>query len=598
MTIETRKPEPRDLDDQALRDRAVRAARGEAPFDTLLVGGTLVDVATSELRPVDIGLVGPLVASLHPRGTRTDAATVLDIAGRFVAPGLIDTHLHIESSMVTPRRYAETVVPQGTTTICWDPHEVGNVVGLDGVRWAIAASRDLPLRVLVLAPSCVPSAPGLEVAGADVRRPEMQEMLSWPEVVGVAEVMDMRGVIERDPRMAGIVGAGLESGKLVCGHGRELADGNLQAFAAAGIESDHEIISGDDLLAKLRAGFTVELRGSHDYVLPGAVAALKSLPHMPQTMTVCTDDIFPDDLTAAGGMIDVLRRLVCYGLPAVDALRAATLNAAMRIGRRDLGLVAPGRRADLVVLSDLDGLRVEHVFASGRHVAAGGALREAVRPDPVAGHTDTMKVPRLGPDSFVLRLPDVPDGTARVRTIVQPRFTRWGEARVAVENGVVGLPEDTIMMAMVHRHGHRPPVPELAILEDWGAWRGALATTVSHDSHNLTVFGREPADMTVAANAVIEAGGGMAVARDGELLALLPLPVCGLLSDAPAVEVAAGFRAIKAAADGIVDWKPPYRVFKAVVGASLACNPGPHLTDLGLTDGSTGAIHPLLIAAE
>lgn len=594
-----RPTEPHDLDDQALRDRAVRAARGQAPFDVLLTGGILVDVATSELRDADIGLVGPLVASVHARGTRSDAATVHDVTGRYVAPGLIDTHLHIESSMVTPRRYAQTIVPQGTTTICWDPHEVGNVKGLEGVRWAIETSRGLPLRILVLAPSCVPSAPGIEVAGADVQRPEMQEMLSWPEVVGVAEVMDMRGVIDRAPRMSGIVTAGLESGKLVCGHGRELAGQNLQAFAAAGIESDHELVSGDDLLEKLRAGFTIELRGSHDYVLPGAVTALKSLPHLPQTMTICTDDVFPDDLVSVGGMIDVLRRLVRYGLPAIDALRAATLNAAMRIGRRDLGLVAPGRRADFIVLSDLADLRVEKVFVSGRFVAEGGVLREPIPGGEAAmPFADTVKVAPLSADDFVIRLPEVPDGSARVRTIVTPRFTKWGEERVTVRNGVISLPEDGTVMAMIHRHGQRSAAPELAILQDWGDWKGALATTISHDSHNLTVFGRDPGDMALAANALIACGGGMAVASGGKVLAVLPLPVCGLLSDAPAPEVAEGFRAIKAAADSIVNWKPPYRVFKAVVGASLACNPGPHLTDLGLTDGSTGEIHPMLIAAE
>ena len=171
--------EPADLNAPELRDRAVRAARGEAPFDLLLTGGQVVDVALGELRAADIGLVGPLIASVHPPGSHAGAAARFDAAGRLIAPGLIDTHLHIESSMVTPRRYAETVVPQGTTTICWDPHEVGNVLGLDGVRWAIEAARDLPLRILVLAPSCVPSAPGLERAGAVFEAAEMREMLAW-----------------------------------------------------------------------------------------------------------------------------------------------------------------------------------------------------------------------------------------------------------------------------------------------------------------------------------------------------------------------------------------------------------------------------------
>ena len=285
--------------------------------------------------------------------------------------------------MVTPREYAAVVVPQGTTTICWDPHEVGNVSGLAGVRWAVEASRGLPLRVLVLAPSSVPSAPGLELAGASFDAAEMEEMLRWPDVAGRgrAEVMDMRGVLDGSARMRGIVGAGRASGKLVCGHARDLGPADLAAFAAAGIESDHEITSGDDLLEKLRCGYTVELRASHDSVLPGAVAVLNALPVIPQTLTLCTDDILPDVLVERGGLIDMLRRLVRHGLDPVQAIRAATLNAAMRLGRRDLGLVAPGRRADLVVLSDLADMRVGPVFVSGEMVADGGRLDTPPRPD-------------------------------------------------------------------------------------------------------------------------------------------------------------------------------------------------------------------------
>lgn len=574
------------LNDPELRDRAVAAALGRAPFDVLLAGGTVADVATGEVRVADVGLVGPLIASVHPAGTRGDALTTVDVTGAVVAPGLIDTHVHIESSMVTPRRYAETAVPQGTTTICWDPHEVGNVLGLAGVRWAVAASRGLPLRVLVLAPSCVPSAPGLERAGAAFDAPEMAEMLSWPEVAGVAEVMDMRGVLDRSAKMRGVVGAGLDSLKLVCGHARGLEGAELQGFAAAGIESDHEVTSGADLLAKLRAGFTVELRGSHDYMLREAVEALRTLPVFPQTLTVCTDDVFPDELAGVGGMIDVVRRLVRYGLAPLDVLRAATLNAARRIGRADLGLVAPGRRADLVVLSDLADMAVGHVFASGVHVASGGALLAPLRPDTSPLPTGTVKLEALTAGNFVLRA----EGS-RVRrpTVVNPRFTGWGEVELAVRDGVAVLPEGVIVMAVVHRHGKAPAVPVLGLLEGWGTWRGALATTVAHDSHNLCVFGREPADLVAAANAAIAAGGGMAVAKGGAVAAVLPLPVCGLVSDGPTVEVGEAFAALRRAADEVVDWPWPLGLLKAATGASLACNPGPHVTDVGVVEGMVPA---------
>ena len=363
------------------RSSAIAAARGLAPFDLLITGGTVVDVLTAELRPADVGIVGPLIASVHPHRSRKDGRTVLAADGQLIAPGLIDTHMHVESSMVTPKAYAETVLPQGTTAIVWDPHELGNVLGLPGVRWAIEASRDLPLDVSVLAPSCVPSAPALELAGAEFGGPELETMLHWPEIVGVAEVMDMRGVLEGSPRMTAITAAGRQSGKLLCGHARGLTGADLQAFAAAGIESDHEITSGDDLLEKLRAGFGIELRGSHDYVLPGCVEVLNRLANVPPSVTLCTDDVFPDDLALKGGMIDLVRRLVRYGMDPLAVLRCATVNAANRLNRRDLGLVAPGRRADLILLRDLQAWEITTVLTRGEVVARDGTLSQPLRPD-------------------------------------------------------------------------------------------------------------------------------------------------------------------------------------------------------------------------
>lgn len=576
-----------DSNDPELRGRAVAAARGTEAFDRLIINGTVVDMVTGEQRAADIGLVGPLIASVHDRGTRSDAADIIDAAGAFVSPGLIDTHMHIESSMVTPATYAGAVLPRGVTTIVWDPHEFGNVHGLDGVRYAAEAARSLPLRIILLAPSCVPSAPGLELNGADFDAEAVAEMLRWLEVGGIAEVMNMRGVIDRDPRMSAIVQAGLESGKLICGHARSLAGADLAAFLAAGITSDHELVSADDLLGKLRAGLTIELRGSHDHLLPEFVEALNTLGHLPQTVTLCTDDVFPDDLFSAGGLDDVVRRLVRYGMKVEWALQAATLNAARRLGRNDLGLVAPGRRADLVLFRDLVDLEALQVIVNGETVAAGGTMSSTLHPTDSAALTGSMKLAPLQPDDFKVRA----TGTkVRIATIDQPRFTRWGETEADVEDGFVVPPADTTMIAVAHRHGRADSHPRVGFLRGWGAWRGAFATTVSHDSHNLTVFGGNVEDMTVAANAVIAAGGGMAVASKGKIDVLLPLPLSGLVSEALLADVADGFSTLRAAMDDIVDWQPPYLIFKACFGATLACNAGPHQTDRGIADVTTGTL--------
>lgn len=583
----TRPQEPMDLMDPALRARAVAAARGGAAFDMLITGGVVVDMVTGEQRAVDVGLVGPLIASVHAPGTRSDAASIVDASGAFLSPGLIDTHMHVESSMVTPTTYADAVLPRGVTTVVWDPHEFGNVSGMAGVRWAADAIADLPLRCVLLAPSSVPSAPGLELAGADFDADAIATMLSWPEIGGIAEMMNMRGVIDGDPRMHAIVQAGLAAGKPVNGHARGLAGADLQAFVTAGVSSDHELVSSEDLLAKLRAGLSIELRGSHDHLLPEFVEALNALGHLPQTVTLCTDDVFPDDLDRAGGLDDVMRRLVRYGLKPEWALRAATLNAAARLGRVDLGLVAPGRRADIVIFEDLSDFRARTVIAGGKQVALAGRMIDALPQADVEALVGTMKIEPLRETDFAI---PATGSKVRVATIDRPRFTQWGEVLAEVEDGFVVPPQGATRIVVAHRHGRADSKPRVGLLTGWGEWRGAFATSVSHDSHNLTVFGGNAHDMMVAANAVIAAGGGMAVASGGKIDAVLPLPLCGLVSDAPLADVSAGFAALRDAVGRIVDWQPPYLVFKACFGATLACNAGPHQTDRGIADVVTGKL--------
>jgi len=579
--------EPADLNDPALRARAVTAARGDAPFDVLITGGRLLDAVTGLIREADIGLVGALIASVHAPANRTDAAEIIDATGSILTPGLIDTHMHVESSMVTPAEYASAVLPRGVTSIVWDPHEFGNVHGLDGVRWAIEAARSLPLRMILLAPSCVPSAPGLELAGADFDATVVAEMLRSSTVGGVAEVMNMRGVIDGDPRMTDIVNAGLAAGKLVCGHARGLEGADLNAFMASGITSDHELTSGADLLSKLSAGLTIELRGSHDHLLREFVEVLNGLGHLPPTVTLCTDDVFPDELQEGGGLDDVVRRLVRYGMKPDWAIRAATFNAAQRLKRPDLGLVAAGRRADIVLFEDLTDFRARLVVSGGRVVAHNGRMQRAVQQIDTAPLVNSVKLPPLTEDDF--RIPATGE-RVRVATIDRPRFTQWGEVETEVRDGFVVPPAGSAMIAVAHRHGKADGTPRVGFLTGWGEWRGAFCTTVSHDSHNLTVFGGNARDMMLAANAVISAGGGMAVAKDGRIEALLPLPLSGLVTDAALEDTALAFTDIRKAMDKIVDWKPPYRVFKACFGATLACNAGPHQTDRGIADVVTGKV--------
>lgn len=586
---------PDDLTSPALRQRAVRAALGQEPFDRLIQNARILDLVTGRSRMADVGIVGPMIASVHAPDPDRPAWERIDAAGAWLMPGFIDTHMHVESSMITPAAYAAAVVPRGVTTALWDPHELANVAGLTGMDYARAAVRDLPLRLLTLAPTCVPSAPGYEASGADFTPNVLADLLAQDDIHGAAELMTMRPLLEGDARVSGIVNAGLASGKRVCGHARGLAGADLQAYAAAGVETDHELTSAEDLLARLESGMTLELRGSHEHLLPEFAKALLDLGEMPQTVTLCTDDVFADDLAGRGGLDRLIRVLIGHGLPPLWVYRAATLNAATQIGRADLGRVAAGRRADLVLLSDLEAVTVTTVVANGVDVARDGRLSAPAPEAPVPDSLlHSVHLPELAPADF-----EVPakGQRARIATLSRPRFPEWGERIVPVQDGRLALPDDMIRMAIVNRHGAGTPV-RLAFLENWGTWRGAFATTVSHDSHNLTLFGRDPHDMAVAANHLRQTQGGLVAVAQGEVVADLPLPLAGLQSTAPLSQVAHGLRVMREAMDKLVDWEPPYLVFKALFGASLVCNAGPRLSDLGLVDPFQGILRESCVLEE
>jgi len=572
--------------DIALRQRAVQAALGNIPFDRLLVNTRVIDMVTGEIRDADVGLTGSMIASVHPCGKFTQTENVDDLAGAYLSPGLIDTHVHIESSHLPPERYAEIVVAQGTTTVFWDPHELANVLGVDGVRYAVDSSSNLPLRVICAAPSSVPSTPDLEMSGAEFGGLEMETMLSWPEVAGVAEVMDMHGVLNGSEKMLEILEAGLRSGKLIEGHARGLKGAGLQAYLAAGITSDHELTSAEDALEKLRAGLTLQIRGSHPYLLADIVAVLKTLPHLSSQITLCTDDVPPDHLLEKGGLIALIKLLISHGLRAEDVLRMATFNAAIRMQRPDLGLIAAGRIADLVIFDSLETLNPLRVYVAGKCVSLNGKLLfSPPAASDVLPPRDTMRLSAQVAEDFQLRIPGLKNGQARLRNIKGARFTQWGEVTVEVREGVVQIPAGFSLIWVKHRHGRHDATPRMALLEGWGELRGAIATSYSHDSHNLVVLGRDPADMMLAANQLITSGGGMALSQNGALLAHFAMPIAGMLSDLPAAQLAEQFKNLRELSGQIADWEPPYRVFKAIEGTCLACNAGPHLTDLGLTDG-------------
>jgi adenine deaminase len=571
--------------DSMSRKALVEAARGDRQLDLIIRGGDLLNVYTGEVYPADIGIFGDRIAVVD-QGRRygLTGAVEVDARGMIAIPGMIDTHVHIESTMVTPPNFARAVLPFGTTTVVIDPHEIANVSGQDGVEYMLRSSEGLPLRVYVTIPSSVPAVPEIETAGATFGPEAIAAMLAWPRVVGVAELMDYVGIVRQSPRTAAIAEAGLAHGQALEGHAPLLSGRELAAYLAAGVDSDHEARDWPEIVEKLRAGMWIYCReNTFRRMAAGLARALQEIPH-PWNVAVCTDDIDPADLLDHGHIDRGVRVLIAQGVDPALAIRFATLNGAMRYGLHDLGAIAPGKLADIVLVDSLSELRARIVLAGGQIVARDGALtNDLVDPAPPPLQ-NSVHIRPLTDDTFRMRRPGASGPqTLKILAIDANRTTHLDEARLNFANGAIQfpLPEDLVLISVVPRHG-QPHEPSLALLRGLGLREGAIATTVAHDSHNLIVAGRTPEDMRIAAQAVADMGGGAALVADGALLARVRLPVAGLMSAEPVPVVAAEVRAFNQRARelGLGGTSPVL----AISSLALPVAPFFRITDLGVVD--------------
>ncbi len=528
----------------------VDVAMGRKPADLVIRNGKWVNVYSGEIIPgTDIAVKAGRFAYVGPNASHTigDGTKVVDAAGRYLVPGLCDAHMHVESGLVTVTEFARAVIPHGTTTMFIDPHEIANVLGLDGVRLMNEEAQSLPINVLVQVPSCVPSAPGLETAGAELSAQDVAEALAWPNVIGLGEMMNFPGVAGNDPKMMAEIAATQDARLTVGGHyasphlGRE-----FHAYAAGGPADDHEGTTVDDAIARVRQGMRAMLRlGSAWYDVAAQIKAVTESGLDPRNFLLCTDDSHSGTLVHDGHMNRVVRHAIAQGLKPVTAIQMATLNTAQHFGlEREIGSIAPGRRADLIVTSDLAALPIEMVFARGELMAENGAL---VRDIPAYVYPEsacnTVHLGRvLAAADF-----DIPSNAratrARVNVIgvVENQApTRALQAEVAIENGLVQMDRanDVCQIALVERHRGTGDVVN-AFVSGFGYDSDcAMASTVAHDSHHMIVVGTNKADMAKAANRLHEVGGGIVVIKEGCELALVELPVAGLMSDQRAEVVA------------------------------------------------------------
>jgi len=581
---------------------AVDVAAGRRPASLLLRGGRVVNVFDGSLAPAEVALAGRLIASVTAAADAAGAAAmapeaVVELEGALIVPGLIDGHVHIESSLVTPAAYAEGVVPRGVTGVVWDPHEIANVAGMAGVEWLLERCESLPMEVWITVPSSVPSTP-FETAGAELGLAEIEALLEHPRVVGVAEMMSFPAVVAGDETELSKVALAEAARKTAEGHAPELAGRALQAYLASGIGSDHESTTLTEGREKLAAGaFLMVREGSVTRDLQALLPLVT--PRHADRVGFVTDDRLPHDLLDEGGVDCLVRRSIRAGADPAYAVRCASYNVARHYGLRRRGAVAPGFVADLAIVADLQGFAARAVYKDGRRVAEDGRLLRAAaagpgeRPAPAGAVLGTVRLPAL--DATALRLDD-PGGPVRViEALPNQILTRALTLAPTVEGGrVLADPaRDLLKLACLERHGRRGSVG-VGLVTGFGLTRGALAGTVGHDHHNLLAVGADDGDMLTAAARLQELGGGFVAVAGGRVLAELQLEIAGLVTDAPLDRVESAMRALDAAARELGVTLPA--PFMALSFLGLPVIPELRLTDLGLVDVLAGGIVPF--AAE
>ena len=584
----------------------VRVAQGEKPADLVIRHANLVSVTTHEILPdTDIAVACGRVAYLglgehtaeHCIGPDT---LVVDATGLYAAPGLMDSHIHVESAMIGVAEYARAVVPHGTTGIFCDPHEVGNVTGMPGVRAMFEDARRVPLKAMMTPPSCVPAVTGVEDTGAAVTAADIADSMTWDNVVALGEMMNFPGVLACEENPIGEMAATLAADRVVTGHFPSPdRDRALNAYVASGVSSCHESGSFDEVLSKLRLGMYVQLRqGSAWLNLPGYLPQLVASGVDTRLCLLCSDDNHPHTLVDEGHMDRILRECVRLGLDPVTALQMATINCAEYFGlAHDLGSVTPGKCADIVLLDDLEGFVARKVFIDGELVAEDG--RACFSVEPYAWPDFMTHTMNLGftPTAETFRIPvERPDGTARVRAMaIEPgdTITRNAVVEVSVVDGALQADpaRDVLKVAVFDRHHGADGTHAFGFVTGFGI-HGALAQTVSHDAHNLLVMGDNDEDMALAARTLVECGGGEVAVADGEVLALVELPVCGLMSTERVEVVAEKVGAARRAWEKMGCTMPSPFMTMGVM--SLACVPELRLTNRGYVNCLTFEMEPLL----
>ena len=549
----------------------IAQGRGDQPADLVLRGGQIFDLITGEMIAGDVAISGATIVGI---GESYEGARVIDVSGLTLVPGFIDTHLHVESSMVTPLEFDRCVTPLGVTTAICDPHEIANVLGANGIRWFQDCSRLTLMDLRVQISSCVPST-HMETTGARLEAADLRTLMGHPSGIGLAEFMNYPGVIHRDP--GALAKLRLYQKGHIDGHAPLLSGKDLNAYIAAGIRTEHEATNPAEALEKLRKGMRILIREgsvSKDLHALQPLLTERTSPYM----CLCTDDRNPLDIAEHGHLDYMIRTLIALGTPPLAAYRAATLSAAEAFGLKDRGQIAPGKRADIVALDSLESCRAQLVLAAGVEVTAQAF---DARPQVAPIGRASVRAPSVERESF--RLAANTEETDVIGIRLGQILTDHLHETVAITDGDKrpDPSRDLARITVIERHGKNGNIAN-ALVRGFGLQAGAIASTVCHDHHNIAVVGVDYADMALAANRLGEIEGGFVVARDGQILAELALPVAGLMSLAPFEEVRDRLTELRAAARslGVVLEEP----FLQLAFLALPVIPALKITDHGLVD--------------
>lgn len=578
-------------------------AGGRQPADTVIRGGKVVNVCTAEIMDgVDVAIAEGRIALLgdasHCIGENTK---VIDAGGQYVAPGFLDGHIHIESSMLSVSEYAKAVIPHGTTGIYPDPHEICNVLGMDGVKCMIEESKLVPLKCMFVMPSCVPAVPGFEDTGSFVGPEEVAEAMQWKEMAGLGEMMNFPGILYGGDHAQDIVGETLKADKIVTGHYSLPETGRgLNAYIASGIRCCHESTRAEDALEKMRRGMYAQFReGSAWHDLQEVAKAITE--HKVDSRYACmvSDDTHPHTLIEKGHLDHILRRAVEEKIDPITAIQMVTINAAQCFQMdHELGSIAPGKCADIVFLENLETMKVTRVLIDGDVVAEEGKLLVEVAPYQYPDWaTNSMHVQdKITAQTFAVEAPEgKTEVTVRAIEVIPAKVPdREVHVKLAVKDGKLesDTTQDVLKTFVFERH-HETGTVGKGFVKGFGINKGAMASTVAHDAHNLLVIGTNDEDMALAANTLIVCGGGMAAVCDGKVLGCVPLPIAGLMNAKPVEEMSEIVSNLEKAWVQIgCDMPSPFMTMALI---PLACLPELRLTNRGLVDCTKFEMVPLVV---